>query len=95
VRSQSAAEHEERRGTSAERGYDYRWQRLREAHLASEPLCRMCLQAGRITPAVLVDHIVPINDGGAVLDDDNLQSLCRSCHDKKTADDIRKRRSAG
>lgn len=64
-------------------------------HLASEPLCRMCSQAGRVTSAVLVDHIQPINDGGAVLDDGNLQSLCRRCHDVKTAEDVRKRGANG
>jgi 5-methylcytosine-specific restriction protein A len=91
----TAAEHDERRGSSRERGYDARWERVRAMHLAAEPLCRMCQQAGRISAAVLVDHITPINDGGARLDDDNLQSLCRRCHDQKTADDVRKRGMAG
>jgi len=90
----TAAEHDERRGSSRERGYDARWERVRRMHLASEPLCRMCQQAGRISAAVLVDHITPINDGGARLDDDNLQSLCRRCHDQKTADDVQRRRRA-
>ena len=35
--------------------------------------------------------IVPIRDGGARLDDDNLQSLCRACHDKKSAQDVARR----
>ncbi len=92
LRRASAAEHDERRGSSRQRGYDARWERLRAMHLASEPLCRMCKQAGRTTPAVLVDHITPINDGGAILDDRNLQSLCRSCHDDKTREDVAARR---
>ena len=95
LRRQTAAEHDERRGSSRERGYDGRWERVRLMHLASEPLCRMCARRGRFTPAVLVDHITPINDGGKVLDDGNLQSLCRACHDSKTADDVRRRRAAG
>ena len=90
LRRRTAAEHDERRGSSRERGYDARWERLRSMHLAGEPLCRMC---GR--PAVLVDHITPIRDGGAILDDDNLQSLCRACHDAKTAEDVRKRAGRG
>ena len=44
---------------------------------------------------MLVDHITPIRDGGAVLDGDNLQSLCRACHDAKTAEDVRKRAGRG
>ena len=95
LRRASAAEHDERRGSSRQRGYDTRWEKVRRMHLAAEPLCRMCSQAGRVTPAVLVDHIQPINDGGAVLDDGNLQSLCRRCHDVKTAEDVRRRGGNG
>ena len=88
----AAAEHDERRGTAAERGYDARWVKVRLLHLSSEPLCRLCAAQGRVTAADLVDHILPIADGGAVLDEDNLQSLCRRCHDAKTAEDVAKRR---
>lgn len=95
LRRQTAAEHDERRGSSRQRGYDGRWERVRAMHLAAEPLCRLCAARGRVTPAVLVDHIVPIRDGGAVLDDRNLQSLCRRCHDAKTAEDMRKRAARG
>ena len=31
-----------------------------------------------------VDHIVPLERGGAPFDDGNLQSLCRGCHISKT-----------
>jgi len=93
LRAQFAAAVDERRGNAAERGYDARWRRLRDAHLAREPLCRMCRHSGLVSAAALVDHIVPIADGGAVLDDDNLQSLCRGCHDKKTAVDVARRRA--
>lgn len=83
----SRVEHDERRGTAHERGYDARWRRLRTAHMAAEPLCRMC---GKL--ADLVDHITPILDGGAVLDDNNLQSLCKACHAVKSARDLAKRK---
>ena len=53
-------------------------------HLADEPLCRECSRLGKLTPAAEVDHIVRISDGGARLDDANLQSLCKSCHSRKT-----------
>ena len=40
-----------------------------------------------LTPAQMVDHIVPINKGGAPLDLNNLQSLCNACHAAKSAKD--------
>ncbi len=92
LHSARQAEHDERRGSSRQRGYDARWQRVRAMHLAAEPLCRMCVQAGRVTVASMVDHIMPIRDGGEVLNDDNLQSLCERCHDAKTASDLAARR---
>ncbi len=74
------------------RGYDSRWDKVRRMHLQAEPLCRRCATLGRTTPAVMVDHILPIADGGAVLDEDNLQSLCIRCHGIKTSGDLLKRR---
>lgn len=91
LRVRVAAEHDGRRGSAARRGYDSRWRRVRLMRLAREPLCRLCAARGRVAAAVLVDHIVPIRDGGAVLDDDNLQPLCRECHDIKTTEDVRRR----
>lgn len=35
--------------------------------------------------ATEVDHKVTIAAGGARLEDSNLQSLCKSCHSRKTA----------
>ena len=59
------------------------WERMRQTQLRSEPLCRYCGQIGDITPATVVDHIKP-HKGQRVLafDQDNLQSLCKPCHDK-------------
>ncbi len=63
-----------------------RWQKLREYKRHLTPLCEECLRQGRVTPAELVDHIVPIEEGGAVFELDNLQSLCKACHNRKHAD---------
>jgi len=63
------------------------WRRLRALKLSEQPLCEECLRAGRTTPAQMVDHIVPINKGGAKLTMDNLQSLCNACHARKSAAD--------
>jgi 5-methylcytosine-specific restriction endonuclease McrA len=56
----------------------------RAALFAREPLCRECIKYGRISEAVIRDHIVPLAEGGSD-DDDNIQPLCRACSDAKTA----------
>ncbi len=62
-----------------------RWQRLRKAHLAIEPLCRGCVP--HFTKAAnTVDHIIPMSDGGPVFPGhDGLASYCPGCHSAKTA----------
>ena len=64
-----------------------RWRSLRSLKLQQNPLCEECEKNGILRPADMVDHIVPINKGGAPLDMSNLQSLCNRCHAIKTARD--------
>lgn len=47
------------RPSAAKRGYDRKWQSARAAWLRQNPLCSECKRAGKLTPATLVDHIVP------------------------------------
>ena len=58
------------------------WRKTRKMVLKREPLCRMC---GK--PATIVDHIIPIREGGKRLDASNLQPLCHACHNQKTMAD--------
>lgn len=67
------------------------WRKLRDWKIRKNPLCEHCDSHGRITPATEVDHIVEIEDGGSKTDPDNLQSLCKACHRKKTGEEKRKR----
>jgi 5-methylcytosine-specific restriction endonuclease McrA len=61
--------------------YGAAWQRLRRMHLALHPYCVMCLKR---TIATIVDHIRPHRgDIELLMDPDNLQSLCKYCHDSK------------
>jgi 5-methylcytosine-specific restriction endonuclease McrA len=62
-----------------------RWRKLTVSHRKTEPLCRLCMARGIVTPGTLVDHIVPINQGGSRWDEDNLQTLCDRCHQIKRA----------
>jgi 5-methylcytosine-specific restriction protein A len=45
-----------------------------------------------IVPTKIIDHIKPILDGGDEWDRDNLQGLCESCHNRKTAIETNKRK---
>lgn len=58
-------------------------QRIRRRVLEEEPLCRMCLAEGRTSASVVVDHVVPLSQGGSD-DRANKQGLCDPCHDAKT-----------
>lgn len=57
---------------------------LRKARLANEPLCRHCMERGRVKAATTPDHIRPLAMGGTDTDD-NIQCLCHGCHLIKTA----------
>ncbi len=64
------------------------WKQARRAQLAKEPLCIECKKNGILTNANEVDHIVSREQGGADLDGNNLQSLCKPCHSRKTAYEV-------
>ncbi|UIJ43713.1 HNH endonuclease [Sphingomonas cannabina] len=57
---------------------------MRARILIEEPLCRLCLEAGRISPTTIADHIIPKAEGGGD-ERSNYQGLCRPCHVAKTA----------
>lgn len=57
--------------------------RLRRQLFARDPLCAMCKAAGRVTLAVIRDHIVPLTEGGQDVES-NVQGLCVECHDQKS-----------
>jgi 5-methylcytosine-specific restriction protein A len=74
------------RPSARKRGYTWDWEKAAHAHKVANPLCRPCLQEGRITPADEVDHIIPHHGDMALFwDRDNWQSICRPCHEAKTA----------
>jgi 5-methylcytosine-specific restriction protein A len=56
------------------------WRNLRQWKIRHDPTCELCGQ-----PTEMVDHIIPIKLGGEKLDEENLQSLCDTCHAKKRA----------
>ncbi len=75
------------RPSSSAQGYDARWRKIRLMHLREHPLCVECSRRGLTVAATEVDHITPLAQGGTHAAD-NLQSLCKPCHSRKTAAEL-------
>lgn len=67
------------------------WRKTRKAYLSSVGgLCERCLKKGLYHPAVIVHHkvyITPdnINDPNVTLNWNNLEAVCRECHELEHA----------
>ena len=85
-------EHQPREAERSEQSASWRWmyrtgtwKDLRAAQLLREPFCRICAVEGRRTRATDVDHIRDHKgDWSLFADPENLESLCHSCHSRKT-----------
>ena len=67
------------------------WKAVRTMKMNRNPFCEICQSHGRSEKAFFIDHIKEIADGGASLDMENLQSLCHSCHSRKTLQERNRR----
>ena len=73
------------RENAVSRGYGSQWRTARAQFLRSHPLCAECMKQGNLTPATVVDHIIPHRgDMKLFWDERNWQALCESCHNHKT-----------
>tara|TARA_R100000654_G_scaffold75059_1_gene111076 strand:- start:50 stop:376 length:327 start_codon:yes stop_codon:yes gene_type:complete len=63
------------------------WRKLRLMILQRDPVCKECEKKNIFVSSVVVDHILSIRLGGAKLSPDNLQGLCTTCHNRKSARD--------
>lgn len=73
------------RGTAHARGYTKEWAKARLAYLHQHPLCVHCFEQQKLTPANVVDHVIPHRgDMRLFWDESNWAALCASCHSAKT-----------
>jgi 5-methylcytosine-specific restriction endonuclease McrA len=87
---------EVKQSTETERDQFYisrEWRAL-VAHIKRERGNR-CERCGAAGPYIQGDHRVERKDGGAPLDPLNVQLLCLTCHNRKTADAVKARKSKG
>lgn len=84
---QEQRRYDEQRGTAAQRGYTYRWNKYSRWFRRQNPLCAICEREGRVAPSEHVDHIKPVNgpDDPNFWEPGNHWALCHSCHSRKTA----------
>jgi 5-methylcytosine-specific restriction protein A len=72
--------------------YGTTWQKYRKVFLRSNPLCVCADCKGKLTPAIVVDHIIPHRgDQQLFWDTSNHQALAKRCHDRKTMKEVRDR----
>lgn len=63
--------------------YNYAWRKARNLYIAENPICVMCEAQGKLTPATVVDHVIPHKgDDTLFWDMGNWQSLCKRHHDR-------------
>ena len=68
------------------------WKDLRGEKLDVNPFCEECEKKGLLVDAYYVDHIKPINEGGALLPPLNeLMSLCITCDARKRGIESRRK----
>ncbi len=73
------------RESANSRGYTSKWRKLSKLYLNKHPLCVECKRKGKLTPATVVDHIIPHRGNEELMwSESNWQSLCKKCHDRKT-----------
>ena len=81
-RNREAAARRGSRSAEAQKLYDYRWAKIAKAYIWDNPFCAQCGWIERLE----CDHIVPHGgDRDLFKDPDNLQTLCSTCHRRKTA----------
>ena len=61
-----------------------RWQKLRARQLQRQPLCVLCLDAGKVTEGKVADHVLERKERPDLQWTlSNLRTLCMPCHNRR------------
>lgn len=69
------------RDPTVRRRYGRAWKRIRDRYVSQHPFCELCYEKGVLKPVEEVHHKLPLSQGGTH-EENNLISLCQSCHAK-------------
>ncbi len=61
-----------------------KWRSFSIDYKERNPICVKCEQEGIITASKVTDHIQRVNAGGDHYNENNLQALCKRCHNSKS-----------
>ncbi len=68
-----------------------RWRKIAQAQLIAHPLCCMCKNEGKLTPANTCDHVEPHRGDPEKFWCGPFQSLCKAHHDRDKQREERRR----
>jgi 5-methylcytosine-specific restriction protein A len=74
-----------KRDPESNKRYGRTWRQIRTAFLSTNPLCVLCNESSRLTPATVAHHKVKLSDG-STNDWDNMTALCKECHSRLHAE---------
>ena len=60
------------------------WRKTSKLYRMDNPLCEVAAFFGEVLEADVVDHLIPINELGAKLDERNLMAMSHKYHNKKS-----------
>ena len=61
-----------------------RWRAFRSWYLSRGPLCVLCEEAGRVSLASELHHVIPrLTRPDLAYSADNMMALCKSCHSRQ------------
>lgn len=84
LKSSNAAPQSGRKNPNQHFYNSQQWRKTAKQYRQLNPLCEVSKHFKETVAAQMVDHLIPINQGGAKYDPRNLMSMCHKLHNKKS-----------